>query len=50
MGDQPTHSVELMNVRHSKIFNTLVRDYKVKLKNVLVKTFDDVLVRQKQTT
>ena len=24
MGNQPTHSVELMNVRHSKSFNTLV--------------------------
>ena len=27
MDDQPTHSVELMNVRHSKPFNTLVGDY-----------------------
>ena len=32
MGDQSTHSVELMNVRHSNTFNTIVGDYRVKLK------------------
>ena len=42
MNDQPTHSGELMNVRHSKPFNTLVGDYRVKLKNVQGKTYQDI--------
>ena len=40
--DRATHSVELINVRFSKTFNTHVGDYKVKLKNVEGKTYQDI--------
>ncbi len=40
--DQPSHTVELTNVRHSRKFNSLVGDYRVKLKNVDGKTYQDI--------